>query len=255
MATKTGRRSRQTRMLMACGALAAAVIAIGVSVAPASRKPNNGQATREYVTAYATRSHELHILSIDGRQRLSRFVTEVATGCHSVLVNAPRGTVGAGPIEVEISEALDLILTRAGAPAFAHFGHRVGQVQWAKSATNLRAQAVARANSSFANALPGIPKLCSDLTAWKERQFSGTPASTLKFDHEMTTPPVVPRESLEAQESALRRLLRQYESPEDYSLLHRARQFIDHTAVENFAALARYKTSLTNALYTTAGSM
>lgn len=241
-------------MMMAAGTIGATVVAISVSAAPAIRKPNDGQATREYVAAYVTRSHELHTMSIGGRQRLNRFVTETVNTCRGILVHAPRRTVGAGPIELEISEALDLTLTRAGAPAFVHFGHHVGQLQWTKSETNLRAQAVARASSSFANALPRIPKLCSDLTAWKDRQFSGTPSNTQKFDHEMTTPPVVPRESLEAQESALRSLLHRYESADDHALLQRARQYIEHTAVENFAALARDKTSLTNALYAAAGS-
>ena len=248
------RRSKQARMMLAAGTLGATVVAISVSAAPASRQPNDGQATREYVAAYVTRSHELHTMSIGGRQRLSRFVAETVNTCRGILVHAPRRTVGAGPIELEISEALDLSLTRAGVPAFARFSHRVGRIRWTRSATNIRARAVARGSSSFANALPVIPKLCSDLATWKNKQFREIPASTLKVDHEMTTPPVVPRESLEAKESALGRLLRQYESAEDQSLLQGARRFSEHTAIENFTVLARDKTSLTNALYTAAGS-
>lgn len=245
------RRSKQVRMMMAAGALGATVVAISVSAAPASRQPDDRQATGEYVTAYVTRAHELRTMSIGGRQRLSRFVTETVNTCRGILVHAPRRTVEAGPIELEISEALDLALTRAGVPAFARFSHRVGRIRWTGSATNIRARAVARGSLSFATALPVIPKLCDDLTTWKNSQFREIPAGTRQIDHEMTTPPVVPRESLEGKELALGHLLRQVESTEDQSLLQGARRFSEHTAMENFTVLARDKASLTNALYGT----
>lgn len=253
MATIKGRRSRQVRVIMIASTLVAAVIAVGVSEAPASRKPSDVQATNEYVSDYVTRSHELHRLSIEGRERLGRFVKETVKGCRGVLVNAPNITAGSGPIQIEISETLDLTLTRAGAPAFANFGHRVGQIRWTRPATNIRARAVARASSSFANALPKVPKLCSDLIAWKDRQFRGTPSGTLKFDHEMTTPPIVPKESLDAKESELGRMLQQYKSTEDQLLLQKAKRFIEQTAIENFTVLARDKTLLIHAFNTPAG--
>jgi len=191
----------RTRALVAGLALA---IALALIAAPSWSASSNKQAlnigsTGSLIGDYATMINARVAALPQGTTLINRYVAAISEHCAGVLGGAPMSGTEAEAIGGEISGAIGVKMIDPVRPAMLSFVHAVGSLLW--SDVDL-AHAVGRfAGAVLAYAHLPSPNLCGDLRAWKASGYKTVPASTVKFnaevsadDHQQTT--AIPGEAL-----------------------------------------------------------
>jgi hypothetical protein len=160
----------------------AALVAVSVGclsfVAAAPARNGDGQATLEYLRAYAAFLRDARRAIPAGAQSADAFVTQIASNCPNALAHAPRGK----PLAELFGEALDGALIAFIQPLSARaasFAARADTLRW----SNRRLTRLVRLADAQQRALARImpPQLCSDIAAWVAGGYQGAPHRTTRF--------------------------------------------------------------------------
>jgi hypothetical protein len=194
-----------------CACLAPLLIA-----APALGKPDNANATKRYLAAYAARERAVIEALPAASAAVAALSGHVAGECPGVAAGAPARATATEEVGAEILGAVAVTIADGIERANARFARAVSGLRWTD-------RSVARLVSAFteeerALAALTVPDLCADLRAWAASRFMTSAADTSRFvsllqaTEYRSTSQVKPAEE---PEYAVLRLLRPYESPSD----------------------------------------
>jgi hypothetical protein len=159
--------------------LAAALVLVATTAAPALADRSDAAATRAYIQADYALVHTAKVNLATSEAALQKLRRRIAAECPKAAAGSPQDT-DSEQLSNELVGAMTIVAIGPDARAVAAFARTVDRLHWSNAALTRKVHSYAAQLKTLS--MLATPDVCGDVKAWAAGHYQALPASTVSFD-------------------------------------------------------------------------